>query len=156
MCFLSLLLPIFLLNSSFNLLEIILNQKSISNYIIFFPNFLYFFIVILAETNRIPFDLPEAEAELVAGYNVEYSSINFAMFFLAEYTNMLINSYLIVFFFFGFESFKNYSLIINYFIFLEKSYNLFLNIKVVIISLFFIIVRSLLPRYRFDQLMNLC
>jgi len=99
MCFLSLLLPIFLINSSFNLLEIILNQKSISNYIIFFPNFLYFFIVILAETNRIPFDLPEAEAELVAGYNVEYSSINFAMFFLAEYTNMLVNSAIFTLFF---------------------------------------------------------
>jgi NADH-quinone oxidoreductase subunit H len=156
MCFLSLLLPIFLLNSSFNLLEIIVNQKTISNYIIFLPNLIYFFIVVLAETNRIPFDLPEAEAELVAGYNVEYSSINFAMFFLAEYTNMLINSYLIVFLFFGFNSFTNYKFLINYYIFINTSYNLFLNIKVISISLLFIIVRSLLPRYRFDQLMNLC
>lgn len=57
----------------------------------------------MAETNRIPFDLPEAEAELVAGYNVEYSAINFAMFFLAEYTNMLINSFLYVFLFYGME-----------------------------------------------------
>jgi len=156
MCFLSLLLPIFLLNSSFNLLEIILNQKTINNYIIFFPNLVYFFIVILAETNRIPFDLPEAEAELVAGYNVEYSSINFAMFFLAEYTNMLLNSYLVIFLFFGFGSFKNYSLLINYFIFIEKSNNFFFNTKVISVSLLFIIVRSLLSRYRFDQLMNLC
>ncbi len=60
-----------------------------------------FFISMLAETNRAPFDLPEAEAELVAGYNVEYSSIIFAMFFLGEYSNMLLMATLIVLLFFG-------------------------------------------------------
>ena len=99
MCFITILLPIFLLNSSFNILDIIILQKNYCNALLFFPSSIYFFIIILAETNRIPFDLPEAEAELVAGYNVEYSAINFAMFFLAEYTNMLINSFLYIFFF---------------------------------------------------------
>jgi NADH-quinone oxidoreductase subunit H len=101
MCFISLLLPIFLLNSTFNILDIIIYQNNYYNIFLFLPNSIYFFIIILAETNRIPFDLAEAEAELVAGYNVEYSAINFAVFFLAEYTNMLLNSFLYVFFFLG-------------------------------------------------------
>jgi len=66
-----------------------------------FPLSVIFFISILAETNRSPFDLPEAEAELVAGYNVEYSSIIFAMFFLGEYGNILLMSSLFVLFFLG-------------------------------------------------------
>jgi len=103
MCFITILLPIFLINSSFNILDIIILQKNYCNALLFFPSSIYFFIIILAETNRIPFDLPEAEAELVAGYNVEYSAINFAMFFLAEYTNMLINSFLYIFLFYGME-----------------------------------------------------
>lgn len=99
MCFITLLLPIFLINSSFNIIDIINNQVYISNICIFLPSSIYFFIVLLAENNRIPFDLPEAEAELVAGYNVEYSSINFAIFFLAEYTNILLNSFVFVYLF---------------------------------------------------------
>jgi len=65
------------------------------------PLFLAFFVSMLAETNRTPFDLPEAEAELVAGFNVEYSSITFALFFLGEYGNMLILSFIITLFFWG-------------------------------------------------------
>ena len=125
----------------------------------------------MAETNRIPFDLPEAEAELVAGYNVEYSAINFAVFFLAEYTNMLLNSFIYIFFFYGSFYHHHHFLIkclLGYFnIKTLGSYNtyylisyilnvFFLNIKVVIIACLFILIRALLPRYRFDQLMNMC
>ena len=67
----------------------------------FFPLSILFFISILAETNRTPFDLPEAEAELVAGYNTEYSSMSFALFFMAEYINMLLMSFLMSILFFG-------------------------------------------------------
>jgi len=67
----------------------------------FWPSFLMFFISSLAETNRIPYDLPEAESELVSGYNVEYAATTFVLFFLAEYSNILIMSVLITLFFFG-------------------------------------------------------
>jgi NADH-quinone oxidoreductase subunit H len=66
-----------------------------------FPSFLLLFISALAETNRIPFDLPEAESELVSGYNVEYSSIVFVFFFLAEYSNIILVSALMTILFFG-------------------------------------------------------
>jgi len=81
-----------------------------------FPLAIIFFISILAETNRVPFDLPEAEAELVAGYNVEYSAFTFAAFFLGEYSNILIMSTLYVLFFLGGGDYTN-------FLFLKTSYN---------------------------------
>jgi len=99
MCFITLLLPIFLISSSFNIIDIVTYQNKTANLSVFLISSIYFFIILLAETNRVPFDLPEAEAELVAGYNVEYSAINFALFFLAEYTNMLVNSAIFVLFF---------------------------------------------------------
>jgi len=95
------IITVLLCVGSLNLSEIVLAQQSMWFCIPLFPMFIMFFISALAETNRHPFDLPEAEAELVAGYNVEYSAINFAVFFLAEYTNMLLNSFLYVFFFLG-------------------------------------------------------
>jgi len=76
-----LLIPIILISESFNLTQIVLSQSEIFNFIPFFPFFLLFLITALAETNRVPFDLPEAESELVSGYNVEYSSIGFTFFF---------------------------------------------------------------------------
>jgi NADH-quinone oxidoreductase subunit H len=104
------------------------------------PSAIIFFILILAETNRTPFDLPEAEAELVSGFNVEYSSIFFAMFFLAEYNNILLMSTLYTILFLG-----GWSLGFMLFIF-----------KIILVAYFIIMVRAALPRYRYDQLMFLC
>jgi len=96
------IIPIIILSGSLNLNDIILIQNQTIWFIFpLFPISIIFFISILAETNRAPFDLPEAEAELVAGYNVEYSAITFAAFFLGEYANILLMSTLFVIFFFG-------------------------------------------------------
>lgn len=96
------LLPIIMCAGSLSLSEITSAQHSSISYVFpFAPLFLLFLIIMLAETNRTPFDLPEAEAELVAGFNVEYSAIAFAMFFLAEYANMLLMSALLTVCFFG-------------------------------------------------------
>jgi len=85
-----LLLPIAACANSFNIIEIVNQQEHSTWFIVpLLPVFIIFFVSVLAETNRAPFDLAEAEAEIVAGYNVEYSSMTFAMFFLAEYSNML-------------------------------------------------------------------
>lgn len=105
------------------------------------------YIVLLAETNRIPFDLPEAEAELVAGYNVEYSSITFALFFLGEYCSMIAMSTLIVILFFGGW--------LQFLPFVTLPSSFILGIKVIFFCIVFIVVRALLPRYRFDQLIHL-
>jgi NADH:ubiquinone oxidoreductase subunit H len=96
-----LLLPVVLLSGSFNLITIIYKQIDIWYIIPLLPLSFIFLISILAETNRAPFDLAEAEAELVAGYNIEYSSILFVAFFLGEYSNILIMSGLFVTFFLG-------------------------------------------------------
>jgi NADH:ubiquinone oxidoreductase subunit H len=95
------LIGIGLVTGSFNLNIIINSQLSFINIFLTLPFFLVFFVCALAETNRTPFDLPEAEAEIVAGYNVEYSSILFALFFLAEYSNIMFISFFTVFLFFG-------------------------------------------------------
>jgi len=96
------ILPIILMAGSLNFTEIVMMQASISWFVLPLPPiFIIFFISMIAETNRTPFDLPEAEAELVAGYNVEYSSIIFAMFFLAEYGNMIMMSLLKAILFLG-------------------------------------------------------
>jgi NADH-quinone oxidoreductase subunit H len=110
-----------------------------------FPLSVVFFISTLAETSRPPFDLPEAEAELVAGYNVEYSSIGFALFFIAEYANIIMMSTLNVVLFWGGWSFP-ISFIPSTLIFV---------FKIVLFVILFIWVRAVLPRYRYDQLMFL-
>lgn len=112
----------------------------------FLPSFLIFLVCSLAETNRTPFDLPEAEAELVAGFNVEYSSILFALFFLAEYSNiLLISSFGVILFLGGF----NFPFINNFF----EDHSFIFFFKVLIFMFFFVIIRSILPRYRYDQLL---
>ena len=95
------ILPVVVLSSSMGFMDIGLAQDGTFFAFALIPSFIIFFISMLAETNRTPFDLPEAEAELVAGYNVEYSAITFAMFFLGEYSNMLLMSTLCVLLFFG-------------------------------------------------------
>ena len=95
------IISVLLCAGSLNLIEIINSQKSIWYVVPLFPCFLMFFISILAETNRAPFDLPEAEAELVAGYFTEYSAMGFALFFLGEYSNMILMSSLTIVCFFG-------------------------------------------------------
>jgi NADH-quinone oxidoreductase subunit H len=133
---------------SFNLQIIIESQKYVWFVIPFFPLFLMFFISALAETNRHPFDLPEAEAELVSGYNVEYSAMGFALFSLGEYANMLLMSSLNVILFFGgwlppFE-FLN---------FIPGS--IWFGIKICFFVILYVWMRAALPRYRYDQLMGL-
>ncbi len=136
---------------SFNLQLIIESQKYSWFLVAFFPLFLMFFTSALAETNRHPFDLPEAEAELVSGYNVEYSAMGFALFSLGEYSNMLLMSSLNVILFFGGWQMPN--LITNTFFFVPGSF--WFGLKICIFVILFIWMRAVLPRYRYDQLMSL-
>jgi NADH-quinone oxidoreductase subunit H len=132
---------------SFNLQIIIENQKKIFFIVPFLPLFLMFFTSTLAETNRHPFDLPEAEAELVSGYNVEYSAMGFALFSLGEYANMLLMSSLNTILFFG----GWLSPIPENFV----PINLWFGLKICFFVIIFVWIRAALPRYRYDQLMNL-
>lgn len=135
---------------SFNLEKIILAQESVWFIMPLFPLFFLFLISALAETNRHPFDLPEAEAELVSGYNIEYSGMPFALFFLGEYSNMLLMSSFISILFLG-----GWFPIVNIvpFIWLPESF--WFGLKTSILACFFCWVRATLPRYRYDQLMTL-
>jgi len=135
---------------SFNLTEIVLAQKGVWFAIPLFPMFIMFAISALAETNRHPFDLPEAEAELVSGYNVEYSAMGFALFFLGEYANMLLMSSLTAILFLG-----GWLPPINIFPFNGIAGPAWFSIKICLGVVFFIVMRAILPRYRYDQLMAL-
>lgn len=133
---------------SFRLEEIIELQTAIWFVVPFFTLFILFFVCALAETNRHPFDLPEAEAELVSGYNVEYSAMGFALFSLGEYANMLLMSSINTILFFGgwLPPFDILSFIPGSF---------WLGLKICFFVILFIVARAALPRYRYDQLMNL-
>ena len=135
---------------SLNLTDIVLAQKDIWFFLPHFPIFVIFFISTLAETNRAPFDLPEAEAELVAGYNVEYSSLAFGLFFLGEYGNMILMSSLTTILFLG----GWFPPVDIYFFNVIPGFFWFF-IKVCIILFLFLWIRATLPRYRYDQLMRL-
>ena len=133
---------------SFNLQIIIESQKNIWFIVPFFPLFLIFFTSALAETNRHPFDLPEAEAELVSGYNVEYSAMGFALFSLGEYANMLLMSSLNVILFFG-----GWLAPLSFLTFIPGF--IWFSLKVCFFVILYVWIRAALPRYRYDQLMGL-
>ena len=134
--------------SSLNFFSIVLFQEFLFFLVPLFPIFFMFLVSILAETNRAPFDLPEAESELVSGYNVEYASMGFALFFLAEYSSMILMSALTTIIFIGgWISIFSKPFILDSFA---------LTFKLSIILFFFIWVRASFPRYRIDQLMRLC
>ena len=135
---------------SFNLSAIVEAQKNVWFIFPLFPIFILFYISMLAETNRHPFDLPEAESELVSGYNVEYSAVTFALFFLGEYANILLMSTFSSILFFG-----GWLPLFDFFPFNELPGSFWLSIKILFGVIFFIISRAALPRYRYDQLMDI-
>ena len=139
---------VLMLSGSANLNEIIESQRKMWFVVPLFPLFVIFLIAILAETNRHPFDLPEAEAELVAGFNVEYSSMGFAAFFLGEYANMILMSAFTSILFLGgwLPPCEALAFVPGF---------VWMSLKIFVILFFFIWVRAALPRYRFDQLMRL-
>lgn len=149
-------LAIILMNGSLQLDTIVKSQAGWKWNIILQPvGFIIFLISAFAETNRTPFDLPEAEQELVGGYHTEYSSMKFALFFLAEYANVIVSSAMITTLYLGgwqFPYLQNFGLppmlvsIIQILMFAAK---------VTLLVLFFIWVRWTVPRFRYDQLMNL-
>lgn len=144
------IISVVLLVGSMNLSEIVLAQKSHWFILPMFPMFILFFVSGLAETNRLPFDLPEAESELVAGYNVEYSSMPFSMFFLGEYANMILISAFASILFLG-----GWLPIIDCDFCNAIPGFIWLCAKIFFLLFCFIWVRATLPRYRYDQLMRL-
>jgi len=150
---------------SLNLSRIVEFQEDIWFILPFFPLFILFVVSGLAETNRPPFDLPEAEGELVAGYNVEYSAIPFALFFIGEYANIVLFSTLITILFLGgWTDLGFISLLSNLFFFSDTMlandmFNVYFSfifvIKICFVSFLFIWARAAFPRYRYDQLMQL-
>lgn len=140
------------ISNSFNFIKIVESQKIIINLVPLFPIFLIFLISILAETNRTPFDLPEAESELVGGFFTEHSSIVFVFFFLAEYSSIVFMSALTAILFIG--GYNIPELFIND-TFLNLS-SLVLALKTCIITFFFVWIRATLPRLRYSDLISFC
>ena len=144
------LVTVLLCVGSLNLSEIVLAQKGLWFVIPLFPMFVVFFISALAETNRLPFDLPEAESELVAGYNVEYSAMTFALFFLGEYGNMIVMSAIGTTLFLG-----GWLPLFHVEPFTWIPGPIWFTLKVCTLLFVFLWVRATFPRYRYDQLMRL-
>ena len=146
------IVTVLLCTGSLNLQEIVLADRPFWMWVLLFPMLIVFFISCLAETNRAPFDLPEGESEIVAGFHVEYSAMGFALFFLGEYANMILMSGITTVLFlggwlppFGMD-FAPFNLVPGIIWFaLKTSFCLFV----------FLWVRATLPRYRYDQLMRL-
>ena len=144
------IIAVVICTGSLNLSTIVLSQETVWYALPLFPMFFMFFISALAETNRHPFDLPEAEAELVAGYNVEYSAAGFALFFLGEYANMIMMSSVTTILFLG-----GWLPLINILPFTLVPGPLWFGLKVCFFVLLFVWARAAYPRYRYDQLMRL-
>lgn len=165
------ILVVGLLNESLHLNTIVFSQYTVWNVFSLFPAFIVFLVCSLAELNRTPFDLVEAEGELVAGYNVEYSAMMFALYFLGEYISIIFSCFVTAILFFGgwllpslipsaflyfFSDYASYFLVVssfllNFFLFLFSVLSLVL--KVVLLILLSLLIRFVLPRYRYDQLM---
>jgi len=143
------IITVLLCSGSLNLVDIVNSQKNIWYAIPLFPMFVVFFISALAETNRPPFDLPEAEAELVAGYQTEYSGMMYALFWLGEYANVLLMCALGSILFLGgwFAPLDVYPL---------KAIPgpIWLILKILFLFFLFALVKAIVPRYRYDQLMR--
>jgi NADH-quinone oxidoreductase subunit H len=135
---------------SLNLKEIVLAQKDLWYVIPLFPMFVIFFISALAETNRPPFDLPEAEAELVAGYQTEYSGMMYAMFWLGEYANILLMCAMGSILFLG-----GWLPIIDLYPINLIPAPIWMIIKILFLFFLFALIKAIVPRYRYDQLMRL-
>ena len=147
------ILTVIILTGSLNLTNIVQNQISVWFIIPLLPMGLMFLITIVAETNRAPFDLPEAESELVAGFFTEHSSVPFVMFFLAEYASIILMSTLYSILFLG-------GYLLPYFGEVNILFNIFsglsLGIKTSLIVFIYIWLRASFPRLRYDQLMSFC
>ena len=135
---------------SLNLKDIVLAQKDLWYVIPLFPMFVIFFISALAETNRPPFDLPEAEAELVAGYQTEYSGMMYAMFWLGEYANILLMCAMGSVLFLG-----GWLPIIDIYPLNLIPEPIWMILKILFLFLLFALIKAIVPRYRYDQLMRL-
>ena len=135
---------------SFSLIDIVESQKHMWHIVPQLLGFLIFLISIVAETNRVPFDLPEAETEIVAGYHVEYSGMRWAFFFMAEYANMLLGSFMVAILFLG--GWNGWTIPGAE----GLSGILWLVAKALVFMFLFILLRGTLPRLRYDQLMGFC
>ncbi len=135
---------------SLNLNDIVIAQQNMWFVIPLFPMFVIFFISALAETNRPPFDLPEAEAELVAGYQTEYSGMMYAMFWLGEYANILLMCAMGAILFLG-----GWMSPIDVYPFTLVPGAIWLILKILLLFVLFALVKAIVPRYRYDQLMRL-
>ena len=144
------IITVLLCVGSLNLSDIVMAQEDLWFFIPLLPMFVIFFVSILAETNRAPFDLPEAEAELVAGYNVEYSAMTFALFFLGEYANMILMSAMTVILFLG-----GWLAPFDVAPFTWIPGPAWFALKIALVLFCFLWVRATFPRYRYDQLMRL-
>ena len=144
------IINVLLCAGSLNLNDIVLAQKKVWFIIPLFPMFVIFFISALAETNRPPFDLPEAEAELVAGYQTEYSGMMYAMFWLGEYANILLMCAMGSILFLG-----GWLSPIEIFPFDVIPGAIWLIFKILFLFILFALVKAIAPRYRYDQLMKL-